>query len=174
MANHKQNSNFQITKKQLKELLTYNSETGIFTWIKGRRKGYEAGSIDYNKYTRISILRKLYMAHRLAWLYTYGYFPKEYIDHKNGEKSDNRIINLREATNTENQQNKNEATISNLSCGLRGVTKIKGNRKKKWQATIRAYGKQIYLGVYLTPELANKSYLKAKNKMQPFAILNNK
>jgi len=89
-------------------LLTYDPYTGLFTWLvdaySNKVKGKIAGSIKEG-YINISIDRKLYRAHRLAWLYVNGVFPSE-IDHINRVKSDNRICNLREVSRSENCQNR--------------------------------------------------------------------
>ena len=112
-----------ITQEYLKSVLSYDPETGIFTWkyrqgLIGKKISWntrysekQAGTIDPVGYLGIAIEYKRYYAHRLAWLYMTGELPKKYIDHLNGNKSDNRFLNLREATNSENQQNQKRAKI---------------------------------------------------------------
>jgi hypothetical protein len=97
-----------LTQARLKELMTYDAETGLFTRIKsvnaaGRRisnkpnmDGYLCFCIDY----------KMYLQHRAAWLYAYGEFPKGHLDHINRLKNDNRLCNLRVVTDFENSQNR--------------------------------------------------------------------
>lgn len=99
-----------ITQEYLKERLTYNPQTGVFIWnssnIKGHvKKGKIAGSKDSRGYIKIQIDRKDYTAHRLAWLYEYGEWPKYTIDHINRIKYDNSINNLRDVTQAENNKN---------------------------------------------------------------------
>ena len=96
----------KITQAKLKELLSYDPETGDFTWLVGRKMaGKKAGSPHNQGYFTIRISRKLYLSHRLAWLYVYGAFPKIDLDHINGVKSDTRIDNLRECSESQNQWN---------------------------------------------------------------------
>ena len=97
-----------FTQTELKEFLDYNPYTGKFTWKKnvGKKKlvGKEAGYV--NVYVSIRFKKKLYQAHRLAWFWYYGEWPKEDLDHINSNKHDNRIVNLREATRGKNEANK--------------------------------------------------------------------
>jgi len=141
-----------ITQEELKELLNYNPETGIFTYKKKKAKctpGKIAGTYHVNGYTHIQLNRKIYKAHRLAWLYVYGYFP-QFIDHINCDRGDNRLCNLREATLTQNNQN--TKISKNNTSGVKGVAWHKG--AKKWCATMDANGKRMYLGLFTDLELA--------------------
>lgn len=98
-----------LDQKTLKELLNYDQETGIFTWNKSRigiTTGKVAGTIKPTGYIVILVNRRLYRAHRLAWLYVTGEWPKYEIDHINGDRMNNRFSNLREATKAENNWNK--------------------------------------------------------------------
>ena len=90
-----------ITQDRLKEEVWYDPLTGIFTRKKGSRAGKVgaiAGSLTSYGYIRVSICSKFYMAHRLAWLYVYGYLPENSIDHINGVRNDNRLANLQEVS----------------------------------------------------------------------------
>jgi hypothetical protein len=152
-----------ITQKELKELLQYNENTGIFTWLcdKGTNKVKNkiAGSIHSGGYLTIRINRKRYLAHRLAWLYIYGEWPKNQIDHINGIRDDNRIENLRNVTTRENQQNRKEHRNGKLvGCNFHKPA-------KKWRAHIQINGKQIYLGLYNTEQDAHEAYLKFLNNL---------
>ena len=88
-----------ITQKHLKEILDYNTETGIWTWRVNQARrikiGQRAGTIISDGHRHIGISGKFYKAHRLAWLYMTGEFPKDEIDHINGVPDDNRWCNLR-------------------------------------------------------------------------------
>ena len=111
-----------IDYENLRKLLDYDPNTGIFTNKIKRGKvlpGSMAGSKHNAGYLTIRIHGKAYLSHRLAWLYMYGVWPEKTIDHINGDKADNRIVNLREATNEENNRNKNAYT--NNTSGFKGV-----------------------------------------------------
>lgn len=152
-----------ITQKQLKELLHYDPETGVFTWIqrrRGTRFGHSAGRTRQG-YTDIRILGTEYGAHRLAWLYMTGELPSEQIDHKNGIRNDNRWDNLRAANYSFNGQNRHKAPSNNHATGLLGVRR----RGKRFMAKIVLNQKTHYLGTFDTPELAHAAYLKVKRKL---------
>lgn len=148
-----------MTQDELKKFLSYDEKTGLFVWLvnKGTAKaGGLAGAPASNGYTNICIDRKIYKAHRLAWLYVYGFNPSQTIDHINGVKNDNRLVNLREATHQENSQNH----------VLLGAHFHKG--KNKWQARIRFDGKRVHLGYFLTKEEACQAYVQAKKEHHAF------
>jgi hypothetical protein len=143
-----------ITQSELKELLNYNQDTGIFTWKIPTRKikvGDNAGYINEAGYVRLTISHKKYFAHRLAWLYVYGNFSKDTIDHINGNKSDNRISNLREATFVENKQNSKKSTKN--TSGSKNV--VWNKNCKKWQVQISLNRKLKYIGVFDNLEFAS-------------------
>jgi hypothetical protein len=156
-----------LTQERLKEVLNYDSDSGIFTWAiniyRRKTKGVIAGCINHEGYVQIMIDRKTYRAHRLAWLYVYGSFPSKEIDHINCIPSDNRIVNLREASREENQQNKKKAQKNNKS-GLLGVSKS-GNL---WRAIIYLNGVKYSLGLFKSPELAHNAYIQAKRTMHSY------
>lgn len=90
-----------ISQELLKSKVKYDPETGLFSWIKGSRAGKAgaiAGSLTKYGYIRFWIGEKIYMAHRLAWLYVHGYMPENAIDHINGIRDDNRMSNLQEVS----------------------------------------------------------------------------
>lgn len=140
-----------LTQEKLKELLSYDPETGLFTWIKARSRRIKVGRIAGTKhccgYTSISIDRVPMLAHRLAFLHETGSMPIE-IDHINGVRSDNRWINLRSASHAENIRN--TGMFSHNSSGHRGVYLRKDTNK--WQAQIKLHGKHISLGCFDNPE----------------------
>ena len=111
----------------LKEILSYDPETGVFTWLltKGRSKaGAVAGSRHSTGYIIIGALGFLIRAHRMAWAFTTGEWPTEEIDHINGVESDNRMANLRQASHQQNLYN-TKMRSTNTS-GFKGVTKEAG------------------------------------------------
>jgi len=137
----------------LKELFTYDPETGIFTnkVSRGRAKiGAVAGSIGADGYLRVKVDYVDHYLHRLAWLHEYGELPDKQIDHKNGVKTDNQISNLRSASNSQNGQNK---TIqSNNSSGFKGVSLHR--HSGRWFAYAQCDGRRISGGYHATRELA--------------------
>lgn len=98
-----------VSQEQLKEILSYDKNTGVFTWIarvaNSVKIGDIAGTHDSKGYIQISIKSTLYLAHRLSWLYVNGSFPLENIDHINGIRDDNRLVNLRSVNQLENSKN---------------------------------------------------------------------
>lgn len=157
-----------LTQSRLKELLNYDPDTGIFTRrvsASNRVKiGDRAGSVNGMGYRHIYVDGNLYLAHRLAWLYVYGGFPPSGIDHINAVKDDNRIVNLREATQSENNQNR--AKQSNNTSGFRGVSWHA--TAKKWHARIGVGNKLKHIGLFDTPEAAHAAYLAAKAELHKF------
>ena len=135
-----------LTQKELKELFDYDKDTGIFTWRvdKGTAKKGSVAGCESKGYISIRINGKLYLAHRLVWLYIYGYFPENLIDHNNGIKNDNRISNLTPVGYRCNGQNCNLSSAN--KSGYNGVHWDK--RDKKWISQIRFNGKPINLGSY--------------------------
>jgi len=148
-----------FTAEELREMLNYCPETGVFTWKMqtGSRAavGKEAGNIHHTGYHNIRIKRITYQAHRLAWLHYYGKEPKKYLDHVNGVKNDNSIKNLREASQQENMCNQGRP-ITNKT-GFKGVSWVE--RIKKYHAQCQVAGKKYRLGYYLTPEEAYQAYV---------------
>lgn len=146
-----------LTQARLKELLHYDPETGLFTRlvsVKQGRAGDIAGSIDSRFYISISIDGKNYRAHRLAWLYMTGKFPKRHIDHKDTIRHHNWWDNLREATNQQNQFNRDKS--SNNTSGFKGITWRKD--RSRWYARGRLNGKTHYLGLFTDISDAVKAY----------------
>ena len=121
---------------RLKELVDYDSETGIFTWkprkwAYGAKAGTEAGWRDWKGYVIITLDRVNYRAHRLAWLYMTGEWPSQDVDHKDRNKANNRWINLREATRSQNMGNQ-----SLRDCNTSGVKGVSWDKKTgKWVAS---------------------------------------
>lgn len=148
-----------LTQARLKEVLTYDPDTGVFT-RRGisaklgslRSVGSVTGSVSKSTgYVRITVDYKGYLAHRLAWLYMTGEWPV-IIDHINGVKSDNRWCNLRECTTAQNACNQ-PAKITNQSW-FKGVCKV----GERWKASIKVNGKSEHIGTFSSPELAAEAY----------------
>lgn len=149
----------------LLDAYSYDKDTGIFTHKKklGAKEGSKSGCSNGNGYLRVTHKKKSYYAHRLAWFFHYGEVPHIQIDHINGNKSDNRIVNLRLATNKENSWNKHKAK-SNSKSKILGVSWHK--KSKKWQA----FFKNKYLGLFDVEDDAINAYLREKNLSNPFGV----
>ena len=148
------------THERLKELLHYDPATGVLTWrVRSRntRVGDIAGRLLNGGYRSIGIDRRAYQAHRLAWLWMTGEWPKGDIDHIDGDPLNNRFENLRDVSHGINQQNQNRAH-SNNKTGFLGVSP----RGRKFRAVINVDGKHMHIGLFNTPELAYAAYLAAK------------
>lgn len=162
----------KLTAERLRELFRYDPETGQFTRrvAIGRHgcfvAGSVAGSLKKCGYIYVCVDHISHRAHRLAWLYVTGHWPADQIDHMDGDRTNNRIANLREATNAENRQNERKARRSSKS-GLLGVT-ASGRR---WRACIKLDGRTRQLGRFSTPEAAHMAYLAAKAELHPFGTL---
>jgi len=166
-----------VTPDELRQLLSYDPDSGKLFWksqpascfknegaakawnsrFSGKEAfksphicGYLAGCIRYKKY----------LAHRVGWAIYHGQWPAEQIDHINGDKKDNRIANLREATRSENAHNV-KRTCRNIS-GFKGVS-FDTNRQK-WISSILCDGKQRHVGRFDTAEAAYAAYCKAALK----------
>ena len=148
-----------ITQERLKELLSYDPQTGLFTWLMDKgsaRKGALAGKLNTASYVQIQLDKRVYLAHRLVWLYIYGAFPNCLIDHIDGDKNNNSLSNLREATHTENQRNKRKFRGKYL----KGVMKVRNS----YQSFIRHDNKKKYLGCFKTEQEAYQAYCLAAQK----------
>lgn len=151
-----------LAQSRLKELFSYDEKTGFFVRHKilGPKKDI-AGHVATKGHRQIMVDGKLHMAHRLAWLYVYGEHPKDLIDHINRNPDDNRICNLRLATNSQNQQN-TKRKITNTS-GAKGVSYISSS--KNWRARITKDHKTYDLGKFNTFESAVKARQDAEDAM---------
>ena len=138
-----------MNQKKLKSLLRYEPETGLFYWLVARQRvkaGAQAGYLNKKGYTRIKVDGKLYRAHRLAYLYMTGFWPEPEVDHKDGDKSNNRWRNLRPATSSQNKYN----TPARNKLGVKGVYPS----GEKFQVLLRENGKAGYFGTFDTIEQA--------------------
>ncbi len=145
----------------LRMRLSFDPDTGIFRWKTPFgtkvKPGDKMGHVQGYGRIKIDLDGKQYMAHRLAWFYVYGKWPQSDIDHINGDPSDNRICNLREATDSQNLAN-SKKPITNKS-GKKGVSWHGG--AGKWQAHIRVRGENRYLGLFGTVAEAHSAYAAA-------------
>jgi hypothetical protein len=142
----------------LKETLSYDQETGLFTRLKRTSNCIKENQIacrlnTFYKYRQVSFMSKSYQAHRLAWFYVHGVWPTGQIDHINRNKSDNRLINLRDCTISENKQN--SGLYKSNKSGFKGVF----NKGNTYEAGIRVNGKKIYLVIFKEAKDAYQAYV---------------
>lgn len=155
-----------LTQARLKELLSYDPETGIFINLINRcaaRAGMPIGSLSKEGYIHAGIDMKVYALHRLAWLYMTGSFPSGQIDHIDGCRSNNAFSNLRDVHKDINVQNQKKAQRSNKSTGVLGTFK----NGIGFAARISVHNKKHYLGTFKTIDEAHDAYLKAKRELHP-------
>lgn len=157
-----------VSVEFLKTHIAYDPLTGVFVWIAPRstrlKPGDVAGRVSNRGYRHIMLNNRRYAAHHLAWLWVYGVLPSREIDHINGNRDDNRVINLREATRSENQQN-----VGKRSDNSSGFTGVSWNAKtKSWKAQIAVNKKKIHIGLFSDPSTAHQAYLSAKRALHIF------
>lgn len=160
-------------EKSVRSKLSYDPNTGLFSWkTSGQKINFceLAGALNCAGYIQITVNKKQYSAHRLAWWLHYGEWPPSDrdIDHINGNRCDNRISNLRIATRRQNTQNQRRAHKNNQT-GYLGVSfnPIRG----VYRARITDYGKYFSLGCYKTSKEAYDAYLKAKAEKHEFQTI---
>ncbi|MBB5762191.1 hypothetical protein HNR01_001811 [Methylorubrum rhodesianum] len=159
---HLPNSRLGPGDEVLRELLSYDPQTGLFAWRKsgtGRRIGVPAGRLDAGGYRKIGINRRVYAAHHLAWLWMTGEWPKQEIDHADRNPDNNAWGNLRLATRQQNVAN--TACRKDSKSGIKGVSQRPNGR---WRAVIRVDGRPISLGSFARPEQASAAYAEAAEK----------
>lgn len=154
-----------IEPRTLRELLSYDSLTGTLTWLERPLASFpleHAGRawntryanrpafarFDREGYYKGTLLKRTLQGHRVAWAMHYGEWPNGQIDHINGDRTDNRIANLRVVDHVGNGRNRRRSRIN--SSGVTGVGFYRG----KWRATIGVAGGQVRLGVYGSLEAA--------------------
>ena len=156
-----------ITAERLRELLSFDVETGLFTRLTSTNRrikpGVVNGCVRPDGYILIGVEKSHFLAHRLAWFYVHGFWPDQ-IDHINGIKHDNRLSNLRACCQAENSQN---LTIrKNNTSGFVGVSFRPD--MGKFAAEIGVNKQKIKLGLFPTAELAAEAYASAKYKHHTF------
>lgn len=158
-----------LTAERLRELLDYDPNAGVFRWrTKTSNRapvGSIAGSLGRGRrspHARIEIRLdgKLYKAHRLAWLYAYGRWPKDQIDHIDANPTNNRLTNLREANNQQNHYNLPIRRTNKT--GYKGVCYVASRRR--FHAYIRIEGRNTFLGAFPSAEMAHEAYKAATQK----------
>jgi hypothetical protein len=161
----------ELTQERLKKYLTYDERSGLFFWTSAAHqplRNKQAGCPNKQGHIRIRLERKSHYAHRLAWLYVYGCMPTMQIDHLNGVRDDNRIANLRDVSQSVNQQNQRRAHSNNKS-GYLGV--IWRRDRNKWESRIMLSGKSSHLGYFEDPSLAHEAYLLKKREIHEGCLI---
>ena len=137
-----------INQETVKNLFYYDVESGMLFWRIGNGRNVkpwqEAKALNGNGYCTAKVNGKSYLTHRLAWLYVYGEFPKEDIDHKNRIRNDNRLCNLRAVSRTDNCQN--ISLPSHNKSGHIGISWFKSH--KSWTVYVKVNKKNKWLGNY--------------------------
>lgn len=153
---------YTCVEKGLIEDILYDPVSGKLSWItscKGRQKEKAIGTLNKSGYLVFQYRYKQYKTHRVAWFLQNRVWPTQ-IDHINKDKSDNRLANLRDATHSINQHNREMPLPSS---GLVGACYRKN--KNKWSASIRLNNKSVFLGNFDSPEEASFAYLLEKQKV---------
>jgi hypothetical protein len=154
-----------LTASRVRELLLYEPETGVFRWRVARpgiRAGQVAGGLDHG-YWVIGIDRKVIYAHRLAFLYMTGAWPIHTVDHRDGERSNNRWTNLRDVPHAVNIENVRRARTGRTL--PLGVTRRHNCPSRPYMARVQVKGSHRFLGGYATPEEAAEVYLRARRAL---------
>lgn len=147
-----------LTVCRLREVVSYDKDTGIFT---NQKTGLPLARPHNAGYLTVFVGGKKHLAHRLAWLYVHGVWPNV-IDHIDGLRTNNALSNLRNVTKLINQQNIKVARVNN-ACGYLGASFDR--QTGRWMSQIRADGKKIHLGRFDTPEEAHAVYITAKREL---------
>lgn len=137
-----------MTLEEAKDLFEYSN--GVLLWKKvDHKRNKRAGTINHSGYLCVGYKGIRYRAHRIIWLLHYGKWPEYQIDHINGNRTDNRIENLREVTNYENNQNKRRH--SKYGSGIEKIS------KKRFRVRILTANGYIFVGSYLNLEEAQQA-----------------
>ncbi|HBR26843.1 MAG TPA: hypothetical protein DD732_07410 [Rhizobiales bacterium] len=159
-----------IDHAALLAMLDYDPDTGVFVWRQrtdtspqcngihaGKVAGCERTNASGRKYWRIHICGRTFLAHRLAFFWMVGCWPPHEVDHRDNDGLNNKWLNLRPATTSQNGANR--GLQSNNTTGMKGVRP--GSKLGRYRATININRKQYHLGTYDSPEAAHEVYRKA-------------
>lgn len=171
-------ANRKPTVDDLRQLMRYDPEIGKLFWKERARKWFKSDrdmralntriagkeaftSLDSKGYRQGKVLEFIFRAHRVAWAIETGVWPQGFIDHINGDRTDNTFSNLREATNAQNQWNSG-AQVNNTS-GFKGVSWRK--RESVWVASISHKKEHHFLGCFNSAEAAHAAYCEAAARL---------
>lgn len=152
--------------KKMLDVIEYDPDTGLFRWKKRpsarcAEGWFSGGCLGKKGYLGFRVFYERYYAHRLAWALHSGSLSESVeIDHINGNKADNRIINLRVASPSQNQHNKNK--YLNNKSGLKGI--CLDARSGKWRAKFNCDGVRYELGLFEMIEEAKTALIAARSK----------
>jgi len=147
-----------ITLERLKEILSYDPETGLWTRLVSRgamQAGDIAGCLDEG-YVRLRVDGKIYRSSRLAWFYMTGVWPPAEVDHIDRDRANDRWANLRIATRSQN--NCNRGVFSNNQIGVKGISRHDRPRLKPFKASIKVNSRSKSIGYFETVDLASAAY----------------
>lgn len=147
-----------ISLESIRKSLDYDPLTGV---MRRKSTGLPFTTLTDNGYLKATLFGWGWRVHRLAWLCAHGVWPHGQIDHINGDRTDNRLVNLRDVSNSVNSENLRSPKSHNRS-GFLGVRWHAGSRK--WMARITTQGQTAYLGLFERPEDAADAYLQAKRQ----------
>jgi hypothetical protein len=159
-----------LTAERVRELFTYDPDTGVLAYrvAAGRCGRYPAGTpagwVDTsNGYAYVQIGKTKYKLHRVIWLHYYGKWPDNDVDHRDLNKINNSIRNLRSVTDFENSRNKRVLSSSKL--GVKGVRRDKRNKLRPYTAIIQVNKVRRDIGYFATLEEAAEAYRKAADEL---------
>ena len=150
--------NSRLEVSEARRLLDYDPHTGVIRWKEATGRGGRAtagsaaGTINSEGYVVVRIRGRDYRAHQLAFFLMKGRWPTAQVDHVNGVRSDNRMVNLREATHEQNAAN--SAKRRDSRAPFKGIRAQRG----KWVARIKDGGREYHIGTYETAEEASAAY----------------
>lgn len=154
-----------MTPEDVRKIFCYDPETGFLFW-RERKQGRTFGAVgrkdnDGYLFFKMNRHKDRFCVHRVAWAYVHGKWPADQIDHINGNKSDNRLCNLREASTTENMWNVGKQ--SHNTSGLKAVSWHEA--RQNWRATMKIAGAHKHLGSSKCPAVAHFIYQIAADKI---------
>lgn len=152
-----------VCRTEVASKLYYDPDKGIFIHRSGKLKGLQAGCLNQRGRRRIQVAGFKFLTSRLAWLLYYGEWPESTVDHINGDVADDRIVNLRLASESEQQWNRGIG--KNNTSGVKGVSFNKRRARANlgpWESYITVYYKRVHLGFFTDREDAVEARLKAE------------
>ena len=158
MTNIQIKTNNTISYEQLTKLISYDSSTGVLTW---KKSGKIAGCWHPTGYLYVTVNQQAYRAHRLIWFIMTKKWPKDVVDHIDGDSSNNRFWNLREATLSQNQHNRRMS--KNNTSGVKGLTWNKP--MKKWMARVKVDGVSVHVGYFNSKTKAKKALMEVRLRL---------